>query len=69
MVNVELVAMVTALMLSMRDAVVSLSYQDTGRAINISRQKNNQAKLSLFSLQQQRGAPENIVFLINKYLV
>lgn len=43
MVNKKLVAMVTVLLLSMRDAVVSLSKQDKDRHINISRQKNSQA--------------------------
>lgn len=68
MVIKKLVAMVTVLMLSVRDAAVSLSMQDTDRATNISRQQNHQGELRLIWLQQQRDALENNVFRTKKYL-
>ncbi|KAJ4926727.1 hypothetical protein JOQ06_014474 [Pogonophryne albipinna] len=52
MVINKLVAMVT--MLNVRDAVVSLSQQDTDRDANISRQKNNRADLSSLTAAMER---------------
>ncbi|KAF3856102.1 hypothetical protein F7725_016825 [Dissostichus mawsoni] len=54
MVIKKLVAMVTVLMLNVRDAVVSLSQQDTDRDANISRQKNNRADLSSLTPAMER---------------
>lgn len=50
-------------MLNVRDAVVSLSQQDTDRDANISRQKNNRADLSSLTAAMERRTRKQCVVL------
>lgn len=64
MVIKKLVAMATVLMLmNVRDAVVSLSQQDTDRDANISRQKNNRADLSSLTAAMERRTRKQCVVM------